>query len=85
MARGRPAEAVAWLERALRVSQGEGVAVSLVGAVRFELARALWEEGRDRPRAAALAREAIAVYRAAPGTHTREQAEVEAWLRAHER
>ena len=34
---------------------------------------------------AALAREAIAVYRAAPGTHTREQAEVEAWLRAHER
>ena len=39
----------------------------------------------DRPRAAALAREAIAVYRAAPGTHTREQAEVEAWLRAHER
>jgi len=85
MARGRPAEAVVWLERALRVSQGEDVAVSLVGAVRFELARALWEEGRDRPRAAALAREAIAVYRAAPGTHTREQAEVEAWLRAHER
>ena len=85
LARGRATEAVAWLERGLRASKGEGAAVTLVGAVRFALARALWAEGRDRGRAAALAREAIAVYRATPGTHTREQAEVLAWLRQRER
>jgi tetratricopeptide (TPR) repeat protein/predicted Ser/Thr protein kinase len=68
--RGRPAEAIPYLEEAL-VARGDfprDVAVT-----QFALARALWESRRDRPRARALAEQAKKT--AAP----RLAAEIDAW------
>lgn len=50
----RPAEAIAPLERALAVQEKHGDSYDL-GTVRFVLARALGESGRDRKRAQELA------------------------------
>ncbi len=57
--RGRPADAIPHLERALTNRQN-GPFLHLVAETRFSLAEALWDSGRDRPRAIALAREAHA-------------------------
>jgi predicted Ser/Thr protein kinase len=76
----RAAEAVPVLERALRLRADDTPAKS--AAVRFSLARALWDASvGDRPRAVTLARQAAATpIRAGEGV-THEQ--VTAWLAAH--
>ena len=50
-------------------------------ALRFTLARALWDAGRDRPRAIALARQAAEAQIRPRESVTR--AEISAWLAAH--
>jgi hypothetical protein len=59
LAAGRPADAIAPLERALTIRAAGSVPDDLA-ETRFALARALWDAGRDRPRARTLAGEAEA-------------------------
>ena len=57
-----------------------------IGTVRFSLARALWDEGRDRERATAAGREALQDYvSAANGGWDMEEKlqEVRDWLAEH--
>jgi eukaryotic-like serine/threonine-protein kinase len=82
LARGRPADAAALAERAVKV-RGDGDAPGGdVAEARFVLARALWDASRERPRALALAEQAREAYREAGDGKAMELAEVEAWLRA---
>jgi tetratricopeptide (TPR) repeat protein/predicted Ser/Thr protein kinase len=79
--RGRHAEAIRVLEQALAARVAAGAAPSLMSWTKLELARALWDGRRDRPRAVALARQARAEAKA---DHDAEQLEaVEQWLASH--
>ncbi|HEX3758200.1 MAG TPA: tetratricopeptide repeat protein [Kofleriaceae bacterium] len=75
----RAGDAVPVLERALRLRSGE--TPGRAAPLRFALARALWDAGRDRPRAVALARQAAGIP-IRPGEGVTE-AEISAWLAAH--
>jgi tetratricopeptide (TPR) repeat protein len=79
---GQVRAAVDGLERAHAIAKREAIAVFQRPRVGFALARALWALGRDRRRAVALAREALAGYARIRGASL-EKAEVEAWLAAH--
>jgi tetratricopeptide (TPR) repeat protein/tRNA A-37 threonylcarbamoyl transferase component Bud32 len=61
-AQHRPREAVAVLERALRIREATELAPDLVAGTRLDLARALWLAGDDPIRARALAAQARAAY-----------------------
>lgn len=78
---GRVLEAVEPLSEALalREAAGEGMAPDLLAESRFELARALWDAGRDRDRALRLARQAARGW--AEAGHEPRRAEAETWLR----
>ncbi|HSZ82465.1 MAG TPA: serine/threonine-protein kinase [Polyangia bacterium] len=78
---GRPADAVAPLEKALRLRSQREVAADLVGETRFALARALWSLPVSRARALALARAARADY-AQVKTGAPTVAVIDAWLRS---
>jgi tetratricopeptide (TPR) repeat protein len=79
LARRKPAEAIAPLERAVEAFTGGPLASNLAEA-RFALARALVAAGRDRDgRARALAADARAFYAGAGATA--EVAAIDAWLR----
>ena len=86
LARGRPADAISPLERALVINAG--AAPLRLAQTRGLLARALWGApvgaGRDRGRAGDLAGQALAVLRAAGDAHAKDVAELEAWLRSRE-
>lgn len=75
LARGRPTQALALLERAMDIASPFWRA-----EVRFPLARALWESGKDRMRSRELATEALLHYQRLghPKRH-----ELERWLAAH--
>jgi tetratricopeptide (TPR) repeat protein len=75
LARGKSAEAVPVLERALALGQPR-----LRARLEFLLARALWETGKERPRAVELATEAHSVWQ---GIHHPRLAESSQWLAAH--
>lgn len=83
LAQGRPADAIPMLEKALEIRKHMNSDATFTADTRFSLGRALWETGKDRPRALSLAAKAREVY----ATHgrTREKASVETWLAAHER
>jgi eukaryotic-like serine/threonine-protein kinase len=75
----RADQAVPVLERALQLRRDDPP--TRTGPVWFALARALWDAGRDRPRAIALARQAAtAPLRTGEGVT---QAEIAAWLASH--
>ena len=57
-----PEPALAPLERALAIREKSGAEPSQIGETRFLLARALWDSGRDRARAATLAQAAKSAY-----------------------
>lgn len=80
--RGRPAEALPPLERALEVRERQPVPRGWLEDTRFTLARALWDSGRDRARALELARQARAGFAALGEAERTHRAEVEAWLAA---
>jgi tetratricopeptide (TPR) repeat protein len=77
---GRPADAVAPLERASALLKDDPSTFPY--QIRFALARALGGSPNERPRAVALAREALTGYqRLAPNTP--KISEIDTWLRAH--
>ena len=82
---GRTAEAVAFLERSLRIRESNKSGPIGLADVRFSLAEALWlappGAGRDRARAIRLASEARETYRVAGGSHVAQLDVVERWLR----
>ena len=75
LARGRPAAAVPWLERALKLSPERAGT-----EIRFMLARALWDSKRDRSRARTLAADAREEWRRQG--HGPRGDEVSRWLEA---
>jgi hypothetical protein len=84
---GKPADALALLERALTIRSAHVIDPNFVADTRFGLAHALWSapaaQGRDRPRARTLAEQARDGYAAAGDAHEAELAEVDAWLAEH--
>ena len=84
LALGRFKPAVADLERGLEILLAAGAAPrEQFGDARFGLARALWPQTRQQPRALALAREAAADYTAAGPAFARELAATRTWLTEH--
>ena len=82
LAAGRPAEAVAPLERALTLGVTDP---GKLAELRLALARALWDTKVDRPRARVLvtqARDQLAATKPGP-THARIGHELAAWLAVH--
>ena len=77
LAQGRVREAIAYLERALRIREAHEPAPTLIAETRFALARALRAGGRDRRRARSLA---IAARDAYESKGRPEAREVAAWL-----
>jgi eukaryotic-like serine/threonine-protein kinase len=78
---GRFVEAIAPLERAMKIREKAEPESLKVSETKFALARALWDSGRDRARARALAdaaRESLA-----RTSETAKRAEVEMWLAKH--
>jgi eukaryotic-like serine/threonine-protein kinase len=78
--RGRPAEAIAPLERAYALRRAGEVQPKDRAGSTFQLARALAAAGRDRPRARRLAAEARAIYAGLGEGFAAQRAEVEKWL-----
>ena len=74
-ARGKAAEAIPPLERALAIHAAAGSPPNLVAEVAYPLARALWAANRDRARARALAEQALAALAGDPRVD-----EVATWL-----
>ena len=80
---GRPASAIPGLESALRTFEQTSAANSVfVSDFRFALARALWDNGRDRPRAISLAMQARDIF-TRTGRADR-VGEVASWLSSHQ-
>ncbi|HVV15651.1 MAG TPA: protein kinase [Polyangia bacterium] len=73
--------AIVPLERAVKIREQHENDPARRAETRFALARALWEAGRDRARARALAEQARDGY--AKAVMTPKLAEVESWLRSH--
>lgn len=86
LAQLREANAISKAERALSVLTESDAAPSSIDRARFVLARALWDvgvdEGRDRPRAVALARQVRAARRDAEERDV-DGEDVDAWLEEH--
>jgi len=81
LARGRPGAALAVLERALALRQREEVAPHCLAETRFALARALRDGCLDRPRASALASQALKGLAGQKGEDDAElRRRIEAWL-----
>jgi len=79
LAQHRAGEAVPILQRALATREKTEPNAELIAETRFALARALWDVGAERPRAQALAEEALAAYRKLP-RHAAQVAEIDRWM-----
>jgi tetratricopeptide (TPR) repeat protein len=79
---GKPAVAVAPLERALRLRIGKEPSPAHIAETEFALARALWESGQQRDRARTLALSAQGRY-STMATLRKQEVEVVAWLAKH--
>jgi len=79
----QPAAAIPLLERALRIRQARESDFAVVADTAFVLARALWDVGGDRPRAARLATEARDAYAREPATLRPRLDDVERWMASH--
>lgn len=80
LALGRGPDAVAPLERALADRQSSSQPLAALGEARFALARALWEAGAERTRAASLAWQALDARRALEPRPPRALDGVQEWL-----
>lgn len=78
-----PARARTLFERALGIYASGAAAPDKLADAKFGLARALVEQGHDRPRARVLAEEARANYASLGGYTERKRIEVERWLALH--
>jgi tetratricopeptide (TPR) repeat protein/tRNA A-37 threonylcarbamoyl transferase component Bud32 len=82
LAQHRPGEARPQLERAVRMREASDPDPGRLGEARFALARALWPEADERPRARHLAEQARADYRRQPGARAKLD-EITSWLSRH--
>jgi tetratricopeptide (TPR) repeat protein len=84
LAAGGPEAALLFLEHGLALAQsGEGGPATDLAETKFLVAQALWQSHGDRQRALVLARQARALYAAAP--HDQEAlAETDTWLATHQ-
>ncbi|HYR54612.1 MAG TPA: serine/threonine-protein kinase [Myxococcaceae bacterium] len=73
-------KAITSFERALQLREARPGKASNLGEVRFALARALDQAGRDRGRARSLASQAREVYASDPEKNAKPLAEIDAWL-----
>jgi len=80
LARGQPARAIPIVERGLGLEVHDSVTLA---DARFTLARALWDSGRDRPRARQLAAQARDIYAKLGAGFKKEMGEVEPWIASH--
>jgi len=78
---GRAAEAIAPLERAIKIAEPSQKASDLARP-RFALARALWDSGGDRARATDPAKQARAGFAAEGPNEKRRMARMKAWFTA---
>jgi tetratricopeptide (TPR) repeat protein len=78
----RTASAIEVLERAERLRVQSNVTGPDVAFGEFALARALYADGRDKPRARALAKRAL---ERVPDPSQPDHARITAWLRTHDR
>ncbi len=78
----RPDQAIAPLETALGLHDRAKSPELELQEARFELARALWDTGRDRKRAVGLARQAWTFFEKAEGVEQSQRAEMAAWLKS---
>ncbi|RMH43312.1 MAG: protein kinase [Deltaproteobacteria bacterium] len=81
-ARGDIAGALEATERALALRRTSGLRDPQLAGNLFRVARLRVRAGKPRAEAVALAREALAIYRAAPGNYAAQIAEIESWLAA---
>jgi tetratricopeptide (TPR) repeat protein len=81
LAEGRSREAVAILQRALRIRESSEPNAELVAETRFALARALWFFADERRTAEKLAIAARESYRKLP-KHEKQVGDIDVWLRA---
>ena len=81
LSEGDPSNAIVPLERAFKIREAYETDPSRRAETRFALARALWESGRDRLRARALAEQAHDSY--AKAELKTNVAEVDSWLHLH--
>jgi eukaryotic-like serine/threonine-protein kinase len=80
---GRPAAAIAPLERALVIRSGAKATPAELATPAFQLARALWDAGTGRRRAVELARQARASLDQTGASHERDRATLDTWLAQH--
>lgn len=79
----RPADAVAPLERARALRDALSGDPFVAAETAFSLARALWESGRERARALAIAKEARERLHRSEGRSGRLAAQMDPWIRTH--
>ncbi|MFP2913548.1 tetratricopeptide repeat protein, partial [Pyxidicoccus sp. 3LFB2] len=80
---GQPREARERLERAVALSTRLGMPPTDHARARFALARVLWRTRVERPRALALAQEALEAYASSTPIYAPRAREVRAWLAVH--
>ncbi len=76
-------EAVSALEQSVALYQEQRILKNSLGGARFALARALWEQGKDRTRARSLAEAARDDFQRDGKSSERDLADVQAWLARH--
>ncbi len=81
LSEGDASNAIVPLERAFKIREAHETDPSRRAETRFALARALWESGRDQPRARSLAEQAHDSY--AKAELKTNVAEVDSWLHLH--
>ena len=79
---GRPLEALAPLERALRIRESHEPDPAVVAETRFSLGRVLWDVGRERARARRLVEAARTFYQTSP-ERSDQAREAARWLTEH--
>jgi tetratricopeptide (TPR) repeat protein len=83
--RGDPGQTIQWAEQALEAWATGEFPPAESAALRFLMAKALWDTGRDRERALSIARDVRDVLTGTESTYERETYdEAKAWLAEHE-
>jgi tetratricopeptide (TPR) repeat protein len=83
LAMRRLPDSLSALERALALREGRPGFPTTLARIRFDLAQALWESGKDQARARTLAAQAREAYANGGPGNASERAAVDAWLARH--
>ena len=80
---GHAADAVAPLEKSVKLIDPANGDPGNLNAFRFGLAKALWEANRERPRAHDLAKQALEYFTSIGEPGEKQRALIAAWLKSH--